>query len=96
MKAHMREIREKGDALIGIYPLQTLMDLSKVKLHGVVFNEISLDKDKVTIKGEAASMDDIGRIKTEIAKSLKDISVTDIKPSVAGKVLFTVIAKGQV
>ena len=96
MKAHMKGIQEKGDALIGVYPLQLLLDLSQKRVQGAVFNEISIDKDTMTIKGEAALMDDVGKIKAKVSESMKDVSVADIKPSVAGKVMFTVIAKRQI
>jgi hypothetical protein len=96
MKAHMKGIQEKGDALIGVYPLQLLLDLSQKRVQGAVFNEISIDKDTMTIKGEAALMDDVGKIKAKVSESMKDVSVADIKPSVAGKVMFTVIVKRQI
>ncbi len=95
MKAHMKEIKEKGDALIGVQPLQYLLDLSQKTVPGILFYEISLDKDLVTMKGEASSMGDVDRAKTRLSEVLKDVSVSDIKPSTGGKTLFTLVAKGR-
>lgn len=95
MKSHMKEIREKGDALIGVHPLPLLLDLSQKNLQGVSFNEIGFGKDLITMKGEVPSMSDIDRVKTRLSEFLKDVSVSDIKPSAGDKTLFTVVAKGR-
>jgi len=95
MKSHMKEIKEKGDALIGVQPLQFLLDLSQKTPQGIMFYEIVLDKDLVTMKGEASSMAEVDKAKTRLSEVLKDVSVSDIKPSTGGKTLFTLVAKGR-
>lgn len=92
MKSHMKEIQEKREALMGVYPLQFMLNLSQ-RTPGVVFNEISLDRKLITMKGEAASMDEIGKMKTRLSEFLTDVSISDIKPSTDGKTFFTVVAK---
>ncbi len=94
MKSHMREMKEKGDALIGVYPLRFLLELSQRTMPGAAFNEISLDKDLFTMKGEANSMVEIDAMKKRLSEFLSDVSVSDIKPSISGKNFFTVVAKG--
>lgn len=95
MKSHMKEIRERGDALIGVNPLQSLLDMSQRMAPGVSVNEIILDKDLSTIKGEASSMTDIDRLKSRIAGFLANVSVSDIRQISAGRIFFTMTAKGQ-
>jgi len=95
MKSHMREIREKGDALLGVHPLRFLLDLSQKTVQGVAFNEIVLDKDLSTMRGEASSMDDIDKMKARLSALRTDASVSDIKPLPSGKTLFTLVIKGQ-
>jgi type II secretory pathway component PulL len=95
LKAHIKEMKEKGDALIGIHPLQFLLDLAQKNLQGVAFSEIALDRDIITAKGESASMDDIDKVKTRLSEFLTDVTVSDIKPSAGGKTFFTVIARGR-
>jgi len=95
MKSHMKEIREKGDALIGVHPLPLLLELSQKNLQGISFDEIGLGRDLIALKGEAPSMSDIERVKTRLSEFLKEVSVSDIKPSAGGKTLFTVVAKGR-
>jgi type II secretory pathway component PulL len=93
MKAHMKEIREKGDAVIGVYPLQFLLDLSRRTVPGVAVSEISLEKDLAVIKGEASSMADVDGMKSKLSGFLADASVSDIKQTGAGKLSFTITAK---
>ena len=95
MKSHMREIKDKGDALLGVHPLRFLLDLSQKTVQGVAFNEIVLDKELSTMKGEAPSMDDVDKMKTRLSAPRTDVSVSDIKPLPSGKTLFTVVIKGQ-
>ncbi len=95
MKSHMKEIRDRGDALIGVNPLQSLLDMSQRTVSGASVNEISLDKDLTTIKGEASSMADIDKMKSRLAEFLANVSVSDIRQISAGKIFFTVTAKGQ-
>jgi type II secretory pathway component PulL len=95
LKSHMREIKEKGDALLGVHSLQFLLDLSQKMVRGVAFNEIVLDKDMSTMKGEASSMDDIDKMKTRLTDPRTDVSASDIKPLPSGKTLFTLVIKGQ-
>ena len=95
MKSHMKEIKEKGDALIGAQPLQFLLDLSQKTPQGIMFYEIVLDKDLITLKGEASSMAEVDKARMRLSEVLKDVSVSDIKPSTGGKTLFTLVAKGR-
>ncbi len=95
MKSHMKEIRERGDAMVGVNPLQSLLDMSQRTVPGVAVNEISFDRDLTTIKGEASSMADIDKMKSKLAEYLSNVSVSDVRQISAGKVFFTVTAKGQ-
>lgn len=95
IKSHVKELKERGDALIGVYPLQFLLDLSQKTVPGVAFNELSMDKDLIMMKGEASSMSDVDRVKIRLSEFLTNVSASDIKPLTAEKILFTVIAKGR-
>jgi type II secretory pathway component PulL len=92
MKSHMKEIREKGETVMGVEPLEFMLVLSGKK-PGVVFNEISLNRELITMKGEAGSMEDIGEMKSGLSEFLTDVSISDIKPSTDGKTFFTVVAR---
>jgi len=95
LKSHMREVKDKGDALIGVYPLQLLLDLSRKTIQGVAFNEIILDRELSTMRGEASSVDDIDKIKTRLSAPQMNVSVSDIKPLPTGRILFSIVVKGQ-
>ncbi len=95
MKSHLREVREKGDALMGVRPLKLMLSLSQKPVEGIVLNEIGIDKDLITMKGEATSIDNIDKFKIRLTGFLNDVSVTDIKPSSDNKSSFTAVAKGM-
>lgn len=93
MKSHVKDITDKKDALTGVYPLELMLVLSQKQIQGAVFNEVNIDREIVTIKGEAASMDDIDRIKRRLSEVLSDVSISDMKPDKEGKTLFTAVAQ---
>jgi type II secretory pathway component PulL len=93
MKSHIKELKERGEVITGLDPLQFMLELSQRTMPGVKFDEINLDREIVTIKGEAVAMDRVDDIKTRLSEFMTDASVSDIKTSVEGKIRFTVIAK---
>jgi hypothetical protein len=95
LKSHMREIEEKNDALTGITTLQFLMDLSKRRESYTVYTDIQIEKGLIKMKAETSSMDDLSKIKMKLSEFLSGVSVSDVKTTAHGKILFTVIAKGQ-
>jgi type II secretory pathway component PulL len=94
LKSHIREIGEKNDALTGVSALQFLAELSKRMESQVVYNDIQIEKGLVKLKGEARSTDDLTKIRAKLSEFLSDVSVSDVKPTAQGKILFTVVAKG--
>ena len=95
LKSHIREIEEKNDTLTGIATLQFLMDLSKRRESYVVYTDIQIEKNLIRMKAETSSMDDLSKIKMKLSEFLPDVSISDVKTTAHGKILFTVIAKGQ-
>lgn len=93
MKAHIKELRDRGDMLADVRPLGFMFDLSQKTTQGAVFSEITLDKDLVTIKGEAVSMKVTDILKSNLSEFLTDATITDLKPEDDGRVYFTVIAR---
>jgi len=95
LKSHIREIEEKNDTLTGIATLQFLMDLSKRRESNTVYTDIQIEKNLIKMKAETSSMDDLSKIKIKLSEFLPDISISDVKTTAHGKIIFTVIAKGQ-
>jgi len=93
MKSHMKSLKEKSDILIGVNPLDLMVNLSEKKPKGIVFDEISLDKDVIALKGEAVSMSDLDTMKKGVSEIYSNVSVSDIKPVSENKILFTLIIK---
>lgn len=92
-KSHIREMKEKSDAVTGLNPLQFLLSVSQRPAEGVIYNEIHLEKGLIKIKAEATSISSIDRARTSISEYLADVSVSDVKPAPNGRIFFTVAAK---
>ena len=95
LKSHIREIEQKDDALTGIAALKFLIDLSKTRESNVVYTDIQIEKDLIKMKAETGSMDDLSKIKMKLSEFLTDVSISDVKSTAHGKIIFTVLAKGQ-
>jgi len=95
LKSHMKGFQDQKEALIDVDLLQLLMDLSEKNVLGVTFHEVSVDRALITMKGETNSVNEIEKVKTNLGGSLQEISISEMKPSGAGRFLFTMVAKGR-
>jgi len=95
MKSHIKDMKETGDLLLGVNPLQFLVDLSEKKSDGVEYHEMNLEKDLVKLKAEAISMEAVDQTKVRLSKYLSGVSVSELKPAANGKIFFTVVATGR-
>jgi type II secretory pathway component PulL len=95
LKAHIKELKDKESSFVGVSPLKVLLDISGVSGPGVSFIEVTVDRDINILKGEAPSMSDVQKAKTELDKVFTDVVISDTKPSSQGKTLFTITAKGR-
>ncbi len=93
MKSHMKNIKDKADILIGINTLEHMVKLSDKRSKGVVVEELSIEKDMITIKGEAGSMGDLDELKKNLSDKYQNVSISDMKPLSENKILFTLIIK---
>lgn len=92
-KSWMKEVKGKEGFLIGISPLDVLLNLSNINRGSVTFNEITIDKERVILRGEAAAFGDVQHIKDALSDILSEVNITDSKTSVQNRVLFTITAK---
>ncbi len=95
LKAHMKELKDKESSFVGVPALDTLLDLSNAGRPGVSFIEVTVDRDLTILKGEAPSMSDVQKTKTDLEKVFTEVNISDTKPSVQGKTLFTLAVKGR-
>ena len=93
LKAHMKELSGKEEIFIGVSPLDVLWKLSQIGKTSAVFYETSADRGNLILKGEAASLSDVQKVKDEIGKFFDDANISDSKTSLQGKILFTITAK---
>lgn len=95
MKSHMKNLKERADILIGIDPLDLIYNVARVKPKGIIFDEINLDREVITMKGEAISMSDIDTMKKSLSETYHNLSVSDINPISETRILFTLIIKDK-
>ncbi|HEX8947691.1 MAG TPA: hypothetical protein VF790_01945 [Dissulfurispiraceae bacterium] len=95
LKAHFKEMKDKETAFAGAEPLQVLLVLSGVGGQGVSFSEISVDRDRIVMKGECQSLSDVQKLKGSLDRVLSGVSIADTKTSAQNKTLFTITAAGR-
>jgi type II secretory pathway component PulL len=93
LKAHVKELKTKEDIFVGVSPLQFLLKLSNMIQAGIVFSEITMEKERIILKGECPSLSEVEQIKKKLGEFLYDVTVTDVKPSSREKTVFTITAK---
>lgn len=92
LRSKIKVLEEKADAIGGIDALNILKNLSEAKTEGILFQEISLEKDVIKLKGEASKVDDVERFKNSI-KWAKNVVVSDINQAEGGKYNFKATIK---
>lgn len=95
LKAHLKEVRDKEHLFVGIAPLQLLLELSSLSGPNRTFNELTVDRDRIIIKGEASSLEEVQQVKTGVERLLLGTDISEVKPSSQGKTAFTITAKGR-
>ena len=95
LKAHMKELKDKEESFVGVSPLMVLLDLSRISRPGIVFSEVSVDRENIVLKGECPTLSDVQKTKTEMEKVFAAVNISDTKPSSQNKTLFTIVAKSS-
>lgn len=95
LKSHMKELEEKEEAFVGIAPLEVLLMLAQVQKQGVALSEVSIDRELIVLKGECPSLSDVQVLKKDLEEAFIDVTISDTKPSLQNRTLFTVTAKGR-
>lgn len=90
LKAHLKEVREKRDLVGGVRVTEFLLKLSQMRSGGIVFHEIGVSTEGLSLKGEAASIDEINNLKTVLLGVIQEINTSDIKPLAGGRLGFAI------
>lgn len=94
-KAHIKELKDKESAYIGVSPLLLLLDLSRIATPGTALTEVTVDRELIVLKGECSSMSDAQRVKNDLEGFLTDVNISETKPSLQNRTMFTITAKGR-
>lgn len=95
LKSHMKELKARQEIFLGGKPLHVLLGLSRLDRNGVVFNEVTVDRENLIFKGEAPSLGDVQKVKEELDIVFSEVRIADSKSSAQGRMLFTITAKGR-
>ncbi len=95
LRAHLKELKDREGTFNGISPLQTLLALSSVSGQGISFTEVSLDKDRIIMRGECPSLSDVQRLKGNLERLLVGVGIADTKISAQNRTAFTITAKDK-
>lgn len=93
LKSRKREVSEKADAITGVSPIELLMALSSRPMSGVAIHEITVDKKRISIKGEAGNASDLDSIKSSLQGSFTEVTVSEVGESSGNRLSFTVVVK---
>ena len=93
MKSHLRELRIKQTAFSGVSPLRLMMRLKDVRPSDVEFTEISLDTDRVVLKGEAPSLSEVEQLKSGLDSVLDGVNISSTEQSSSERIVFTITAR---
>lgn len=95
IKSRLREMQDQADFLSGVAPLDFLLELEQMKVSGLVYTEITLGKEGISLKGEASALGQVEEAKTKLEGILSDVTIADTGRSARDRILFTISAKGR-
>ena len=84
---------DKERFFVSLSPLTLLDRLSKGKSQGVVFEEITMEKGLITLKGRADSIKSIEEIKTKMEGESPGLKLRETE-KIGGDILFVYQARG--
>lgn len=93
LKAHIKELKGREGVFIGVKPLNVLSELAQIEKEDARFNEVTIDRGKLTFRGEAGSLSAVQQLQEKLGKYFDEVSISDSKASVQGATLFTITAK---
>ncbi len=90
-KARLKALRDK-ESTAGILPNEILLTLAGAKVKDIAVNELTMDRNGISIKGEAPVLKSIEVWKRSLEKVFDEVRITDSR-SYDNKLIFTVSAK---
>jgi type II secretory pathway component PulL len=93
LKSRIKELKSREDIFVGIKPLNMLLELSRIEREGASFNEMIIERENIILRGEAGSLSTVQQLQERLKKYFDEVSISDSKASVQGKMLFTITAK---
>ncbi len=93
LKAHVRELEGKEEAMVGVKPLDVFMALARIERDGSRFHEIAIDGKNIVLRGEAASLSAVQSLEEKLRRHFAGVSISESKASAQGKTLFSITVR---
>ncbi|MBS1113402.1 MAG: ral secretion pathway protein [Nitrospirae bacterium] len=93
LKSHVKELKGREGVFIGVKPLNVLSELAQIEREGARFNEVTIDRESMTLRGEARSLSTVQQLQEKLKKYFDEVAISDSRASVQGNMLFTITAK---
>ena len=93
LKSHIKELKGREGVFIGVKPIKVFLELAQIERQGARFNEVTIDRENLTLRGEAGSLSAVQQLQENLKKYFDEVAISDSKASVQGKMLFTITAK---
>ncbi len=92
-KAQLKELRGREEIYVGVKPLDVLTTLARIGRDGVKFYEVSVERGKVVLRGEADSLSSVQQTQGKLSEHFEGVSIAASETSVQGTTAFTITAR---
>jgi len=88
LRAKTRELEERRNFLKGLPALDIMKTLTGKRPPAILFNEIEMTRERITLRGEAPTIAEVEGLKTQMAGEFREAQVVETRTS-GDKVTFT-------
>ena len=92
-KGNINTLKKKNAVLGGTPVLDILQSIANLKNRNIILHEFSADENNITVKGSAASFEEVESFKTALSSGFENAKVSDSSASADKKINFTIIMK---
>ncbi|MBI5675491.1 MAG: PilN domain-containing protein [Nitrospirae bacterium] len=92
-KGNINTLKKKNAVLGGTPVLDILQSIANLKNKNITLHEFSADENNITVKGSAASFEEVESFKTALSSGFENAKVSESSASADKKINFTIIMK---
>jgi hypothetical protein len=92
LRSHLKDLKEREARATGLSPLEFLLALQGRITPGVTVGDITLERETISLKGEASTLGALQDFKAKLDGFLPEVKISETGQSVKGKTGFTITA----